>query len=357
MSSQLPNVALSCLLIGCLSYVQAELKALTPNLAIGVIEASDGPVPLCWTIVNNGSGLLRLVCIDNNNPSVSASLGVGSLAPGASTNIYGSFNPRYAVGPINGTLRVIAEYGSAVDLNFQVEVKADIVPSTTLSTVINNINSNTPMTTGKPLTFITESGVSFVPAKISISGEPFVGAHLIVNNDQLELIPYIHEPSLPNRQAGHAVLKICFKHDIGALTYAIPIAWERADPLCITKLGPDTYAVSYVDNYKFKIEKLTFAPGLTYVTRFNNNGTVLILKPKSKTLRRHKVIAIKRHLPTKTKFLKCRSVIGIAKPSIKLTHNKLSVMPAHDRSNYNVLIQLETTHPYCPKVVIRSEKP
>ncbi len=47
--------------------------------------------------------------------------------------------------------------------------------------------------------FATKSGVPFVlSGGISISGETFIGAHILVDNDRVEIITYIHIPSLPN---------------------------------------------------------------------------------------------------------------------------------------------------------------
>jgi len=147
------------------------------------------------------------VCINTACPHTKVTLETDILAPGASINIQAVFDPKNTVGCMYGTLEVIVERGPVTYLTFHGKVNADIESKTDLNTVINNISSQAMVVADKPLIFATKSGASFISSDISITGEPFIGARIAVNNDQLELIPYIYEPSLPNNQSGHTVLK------------------------------------------------------------------------------------------------------------------------------------------------------
>jgi hypothetical protein len=371
LSSRVANIFLSCTLIGCFSFAKAELQAPVPNINLGLINVSDGPVPLSWMIVNSGSNELRLIRIDLRYPHTLAMLAVGSLLPGVSTEIRGSFNPQNAVGPIYGTLEVVAEYGPAIKLAFKGEVEADIEPKTELKTVIKDINSKTTIITGKPLIFTTKSGAPFVTSNISISGEPFIGAHIAVNDDKLELVPYIYEPSLPNSQTGHTVLKVSFRHAIGTLAYDIPITWERADPLRIIDLGFGAYTVSYTDNCPFKVRSIVVAPGLAYTTQFSDDGLTLLLKPGTPQQivlkRHHQSTIVKKIHPVakvKSKVLRHRVSTLTTKSKLKIKSNhKVNAKVQHQlctgtnpiHKTSGVLIQLETNHPYRSEVIIRDE--
>lgn len=91
MLSRIASTFLSCAVIGCFSFAKAELTALSPNIHFGLVDVRDGLVPLSWTIVNSGISELRLIRINLCYPHTTATLTVGSLAPGASTAIHGSF--------------------------------------------------------------------------------------------------------------------------------------------------------------------------------------------------------------------------------------------------------------------------
>lgn len=280
MSLRAVNVFLSCTLIGCLGYVRAELKSPAPNIDFGIVEASKNLIPLSWTIINDDDKTLRLVCIETTCPNIKTSLEAGVLAPGGSTKVFATFDSRLAVGPINGTLVVIAEHGSVASLTFHGEVKSDIEPKTELKTIISDIGSDHTTVTGKTLVFTTKSGVPFVSYGISISSESFIGAHIAVDNDRVEIIPYIYVPSLPKARYGHTILKVHFKYAIGELIYSVPIIWERKDPLHIIKMSSDTYAVSYDDGCRFKLQRLDVALGTVYKTWWSKDGLTLLIRLK-----------------------------------------------------------------------------
>jgi hypothetical protein len=271
-----------------------------------------------------------------------------------------AFNPQDTIGPIYGTLDVIAEADHIVSLSFQGEIKPDIDPKTELQTTIKNITSNKTTITGEPLIFTTKSGLPFIPSTISINGEPFIGAHIVVNNNQLELTPYIHEQSLPNSQYGHTVLKVNFSYAIGTLTYDIPINWERTDPLCIINMGSGAYAISYTDNLPFKVRSLIVAPGLTYTTQFSDDGLTLFLKPKIKLFKQSKQGVVngrqyKKLYSVKTNKKKIHTLKLQTKYNYKSHIKTKHQLKTHPSNNPRVLIQLETTHPYRSNVVIRNK--
>lgn len=355
--SHLSKVISSCLVIGCLSYIKAELKTLTPNLDFGIIEANDDLVPLSWTITNSGDHSLRLMCIDNNYPHTIVSLSSGIMASKASTVVHGSFNPKNTVGPICGTIEIIPEHGHTIALNFRGEVKPDLEPRTSLKAIIKNIDGQTRIVASNSLLFTTRSGAPINPNIVSINSEPYIGADLEVNNDHLYITPYIYTPSLPNCQDGCAIITLRFKYDIGTLTYNIPVSWERNDPLRIVKVAPRSYAVSYADNCKFNIRKLTVAPGLIYKTYFSNDGTTLFLEPatiKIKSLQQHRkrsVTFIKRSdRPVRAKIKPmCFKSLNIVNANNIIRPNS---KPKYDSE---VLIKLETTHPYRSEVTINSD--
>lgn len=358
LSSRVASGILSFALItNCLGYALAELKAPAPNIDLGVIDIGKGPVSLQWTIINDDSNALRLVRIDTNYPSIRTVLDAGILAPGASTNVLATFDPQNAVGRMHGTLKVIAEYGPIVNLTFQGEVKTDIEPRTALETVITNIGSRMTTVAGKPIVFMKKSGAAFVPTDISISGEPFIGAHITANNDCLEIIPYVYEPTLPAQQSGHTILKVHFKYDIGTLTYDIPISWQRADPLRIAKTAPGTYTISYTDNCKFAVRSLAVAPGLVYTTRFSDDGLTLWLEPRSHIQTR---VLRRRHAAQKTYSLAKVRTSSRPKPKVNSKISAKAKVKLQTTTKYidtpGVLIQLETTHPYRHKVVIRGDE-
>ena len=405
---RITSTLLSCTLLGCLSYARAELKVATPNVDFGIINISKGLVALSWTITNDDKNSLRIMRIDTSYPCTQTSLETGVLAPGASTRVFATFNPNNAVGPINGAIKVIAEHGPVVNLSFTGEVEINIETGT-LKTTMSDIGNETTVTASKALTFVAKSDMPFASADISITGEPYIGAHITVDNNKLELIPYIHVPSLPNRQSGHTILKIHFQYAIGQLTYDIPIIWERKDPLHITKLAPNTYAISYDDKYKFEVRSLTVSPGLSYTTQFSNDGLTLLLQPKTTEVAKLKSschsITGKRQatLHRVNDKLKTRAVQTIPKietstktilksrthPShcyatlntnigscnkrgakskhrtnIKLRknslHSGLNNNPQNNsyksiNNSHEVLIQIKTTHPYRSEVIIRED--
>jgi hypothetical protein len=157
-------------------------------------------------------------------------------------------------------------------LTFNGVVKPDIEPKPELATIINNIDNQVRVVASAPLIFATKSGNPITPNTVSVHSASYVGADLEVDN-HLYVTPYIHTPSLPSQQRGDTVLTVCFQHDIGTLTYDIPISWKRNDPLRIIKLASGAYAVSYTDHCKFKVSKLTVTPGLAYKTHFSGDGT------------------------------------------------------------------------------------
>jgi hypothetical protein len=404
--SRVASTVFSCALIGCFSFAKAELKALSHDIHFGLVDVRDGLIPLSWTIVNNGSSELKLIRINLCYPHTTAALTVGIIAPGASTAIHGNFDPQNTIGPIYGTLEVVAERGPTLTLTFQGKVKCDIEPITELKTVINDISSKTTVIEAKPLIFTTRSGLPLIASRIAISGEPFIGAHMAVNNDRLELIPYIYEPSLPNHQSGNTVLKLSFKYDIGNLTFDIPISWERKDPLCVINMGSGAYAVTYDDNRPFQVRSLTVNSGISYTTQFSDDGCTLFLRPVPKpeivitrivTSYRHNVNSKYQHnikskivkgskqsmtvkkqrLGTKLKLRQSHPILTKVSPKVRLrakSDPKVSTevksksqaklkTKLQNRSQIEsnvitkgsvprLLIRLETTHPYRGEVVI-----
>jgi hypothetical protein len=246
-------------------------------------------------------------------------------------------------------------------LTFNGVVKPDIEPKPELATIINNIDNQVRVVASAPLIFATKSGNPITPNTVSVHSASYVGADLEVDN-HLYVTPYIHTPSLPSQQRGDTVLTVCFQHDIGMLAYDIPIRWKRNDPLRIIKLASGAYAVGYTDHCKFKVSKLTVTSELAYKTHFSGDGTTLFLeqtKAKPKPLRRRRngnsaianaTVAKNHHRPIKTQLKSIhRHQVTRIKPSPSINHNS---KPKHGN---NVLIQLETTHPYRSEVTMNGE--
>ena len=104
-------------------------------------------------------------------------------------------------------------------------------------------------------------------------------------------------------------MKILFQYAMGELTHDILIAWERADPLRVTKIAPGTYTVSYDDHHKFKVRSLAVIPGLSYTTQFSDDGLTLLLRPKTSGVAK----------PTSS----CRSITGKRQAAVHRANDRL----------------------------------
>lgn len=273
---------------------QGRISVDKPQVNLGQVDASGGPVPFAFTVTNKGNEDLKLQWLDFGDPAILAEITNGLLKPGQSTQIRGALDARHLAGRFSSRIEVHAEDIQApiTPLEVTAIVAPDVIMTSGASAAFDQLKWNDTRA-GKAFSFKTRSGDAIDPSTVKVlTTAPYLSFATEVDKDSLKVIPTLSEAKLPMVSTGHVQALV----QVDVVEYAIDFTWTREAPLGLALETDGSFVVKSTDGRPFKLGKVLSEPKLTFRTKKVDGGySITPVQPKKKPLALRKVTVTTNH--------------------------------------------------------------
>lgn len=273
---------------------QGRISVDKPQVNLGQVDASGGPVPFAFIVTNKGNEDLKLQWLDFGDPAILAEITNGLLRPGQSTQVRGALDVRHLAGRFTGRIEIHAEdiQAPVTPLEVTAIVAPDVIMTSGASGTFDQIKWNDART-GKAFTFKTRSGDAIVPDTVKVlTPAPYLSFTTEVDKDTLKVTPTLTEGKLPMVSTGHVQALV----QVDVVEYAIDFTWTREVPLSLSLETDGSFLIKSADGRPFKPGKVLSEPKLTFRTKKVDGGyTIAPIQSKKKPLALRKVTITTNH--------------------------------------------------------------
>ena len=273
---------------------QGRISVDKPQVNLGQVDASGGPIPFAFVVTNKGNEDLKLQWLDFGNPAILAEITNGLLKPGQSTQIRGALDARHLAGRFTGRIEIHAEDIQApiTPLEITASVAPDVIMASSASATFDRLKWNDSRV-GKTFTFKTRSGDVIDPTTVKVlTPATYLSFKTEVDKDTLKVTPTLSEAKLPMASTGHAQALV----QVDVVEYAIDCTWTRETPLALAMEADGSLLLKGTDGRPFKPGKVLSEPKLTFRTKKVDGGyTITPAQPKRKPQALRKVTITTNH--------------------------------------------------------------